>query len=97
MYIYVKVKRKLRGAQLYLFNLSEKEWYLQKIRLIGLKQVLKKGRPTQSESVSCNLQSGVAEAGRRVELLATPVHRPATTPLNAEASLVFHTGNDDEP
>lgn len=35
-----------------------------KIRLIGLKQVSKKGRPTQSESVSCNLQSGAGEAAK---------------------------------
>lgn len=81
---------------IYLTFLRRNDIY-KKIRLIGLKQVLKKGRPTQSESVSCNLQSGAAEAGRREGLLATPAYRPASTPLNAEASLVFHTGNDDEP
>ena len=65
-----------------------------KIRLIGLKQVSKKGRPTQSESVSCNLQSSVGEAGK-VSGAPTPAHSLATTHLNAEGSLVFHTGNDE--
>lgn len=66
-----------------------------KIRLIGLKQVSKRGDQHKVNLCPATFSLARVRLAGEWDSHTTPAHSLATTPLNAEASLVFHTGNDE--